>query len=88
MEENMFYPMSQKPLPDESDSSFSKTVIVYSDNDSAIGFGYYDFEIDEWLHSGDNSFLLKCWCYIPVPDTAHNHNWIPVAPKGYLKSLF
>ena len=88
MDETKFYPMSEKPSSDESDTSFSTTVIIYNEKYSAVGLGYYDFEIGEWLHFSHNSFLLKCWCYIPVPKTEEDKNWEAIAPRGYLKSLF
>lgn len=88
MEEIKFYPMSQKPTPDESDDSFSKTVIVYGEKNTVVGLGYYDFETEEWLHFNHNSFLLKCWCYLPAPKFEEDISWEAIAPKGYKKSLF
>lgn len=63
-----FYPMSQYPEADESDPSFSQTVLVYGDNLNFVELGYYDFEKKLWAHFGEGSFLLKCWCYIPSPE--------------------
>ncbi|ALM50508.1 hypothetical protein AMR72_17415 [Flavobacterium psychrophilum] len=88
MDEVIFYPMSQRPVPDESDATFSTTVIVYNEKYTAVGLGYFDFEIGEWLHFSHNSFLLKCWCYIPVPKIIGDSSWDTVMPKGYIKSLF
>jgi hypothetical protein len=86
MQDIKFYPMSDKPAPDESDASFSRTVIVYNEKLIAVGLGYYDFEIGQWLHFSHSSFLLKCWCYIPAPDDVIKENkWEVIAPKGYQK---
>lgn len=83
-----FYPMHEKPVPDESDNSFSKTVIIYGENMNDLGLGYFDFEMNEWLHLGENTFLLKCWCYVPDPLRAiKEKHWTVVAPKGYQKSF-
>ena len=82
-----FYPMSKKPSPDEKDSSFSKTVIMYSDKLDVVGLGYFDFEVNEWMHLNDNNYLLKCWCYIPEPFVDIRENaWPAIALKGYKKS--
>lgn len=43
MENIKFYPMSQRPEPDESDASFSRTIIVYGAKPNETGLGYYDF---------------------------------------------
>jgi len=88
MENIKFYPMSQKPIPDESDASFSRTVIVFGSKSNETGLGYYDFEMKEWLHLGGNLFLLKCWCYLPVPGFEEKNEWEAIAPRGYLKSFF
>lgn len=89
MEEIKFYPMTEWPVEDESDSSFSKTVIIYGEKSSEIGLGYYDFEMNEWLHLGENIFLLKCWCYIPNPnENTKGRTWKLLAPKGYQKFSF
>jgi hypothetical protein len=86
MEYIRFLPMSEFPQPDESDESFSVTVLVYSEGFRNIELGYYDFETNRWSHFGDNSFLLKCWCYIPLPEVNINENeWEAVMPKGYNK---
>lgn len=88
MQEQTFYPMTVLPVPDESDESFSKTVIVYGENFTAVGLGYFDFEMEEWQHSNHNSFLLRCWCYLPKPSIDIDNKWIAIAPGGYKKSLF
>jgi len=80
--------MREKPESEESDTSFSKTVIIYGEKLVEVGLGYYDFEMNEWLHLGENTFLLKCWCYVPDPvDAIKASNWASVAPRGYLKSF-
>ena len=81
--------MSEKPEPDESDNSFSKTVIIFGDKLNFIDLGYFDFEDQQWSHFGKNSHLLKCWCYIPDPkSTMYSMDWTPIEPKGYKKVLF
>lgn len=86
MQEIKFYPMSEWPIPDESDKSFSQTVIVYGDKLNPIGLGYFDFEMGEWLHFAENNFLLKCWCYLPDPKgVVEDTQWEAIAPKGYQK---
>lgn len=85
----LFYPMSELPVPDESDASFSKTVIIYGDDFNFIDLGYFDFEVEQWSHFGKNTFLLKCWCYIPTPsEIIREKNWEIIAPKGYKRYLF
>jgi hypothetical protein len=84
----IFYPMSERPSADESDESFSKTVIIYGEGKGVIELGYFDFEQGQWSHFGTTGFLLKCWCYIPEPGISkENKDWQAVAPKGY-NSLF
>lgn len=72
--EVLFFPMTEKPVRDESDPSFSQTVIIYGDQKNVVELGYFDFEEDEWLHFGQNLFMLKCWCYIPNPDMFITNN--------------
>ena len=84
----IFYPMSELPARDESDASFSKTVIVYGDKLNFIDMGYFDFEEGEWSHFGQNIFLLKCWCYIPDPVENNYEKWESIMPKGYKKFFF
>jgi hypothetical protein len=82
----IFYPMSDRPVADESDNSFSKTVIVYGEVPGNVELGYFDFEQGQWSHFGNETFLLKHWCYIPEPETFKvNDEWQPVAPRGYKK---
>jgi hypothetical protein len=82
----IFHPMSEIPDADESDASFSKTVLIYNDTLKVTEFGYYDFEEGQWSHFGNNTFLLKCWCYIPDPAAAiPQPDWAAIAPKGYKK---
>ncbi|MNL87788.1 hypothetical protein D3C87_2171430 [compost metagenome] len=51
--------------------------------------GFFDFEQGEWSHFGENSFLLKCWCYIPVPsEIIRKNEWKVTSPKGYKKYFF
>jgi len=89
MESNIiFYPMSELPARDESDSSFSKTVIIYNDKLNFVDLGYFDFEGKHWSHFGKNAFLLKCWCYIPMPLAIESKKWEIVEPKGYKKRFF
>lgn len=78
--------MSELPAPDESDASFSKTVIIYGDGLNFVDLGYFDFEEKQWSHFGKNIFLLKCWCYIPDP--GENKKWESIVPKGYKKYFF
>jgi hypothetical protein len=85
----IFYPMSEKPSPDESDNSFSKTVIIFGEKLNFIELGFFDFEDQQWSHFGKNSHLLKCWCYIPDPNNMVNcGEWTAIAPKGYTKDFF
>ncbi|MNK10875.1 hypothetical protein D3C87_289070 [compost metagenome] len=89
MENNIiFYPMSELPAKDESDASFSKTVIIYNNKLNFVDLGYFDFEEGQWSHFGENSFLLKCWCYIPTPLVIEDEKWEIIAPKGYQKQFF
>ena len=86
MRETKFYPMAERPSFDESDTSFSKTVIVYGEKLNEIGLGYFDFEINEWLLLGENTFLLKCWRYLPnLTIEIRNNDWKVIAPRGYKK---
>lgn len=86
--ENVFYPMTEIPVPDKGDASFSKTVIIYGEDLESFEFGYFDFEQDQWSHFGKNNMLLKCWCYVPVPDGLNHGYWHTLKPKGYIKPLF
>jgi hypothetical protein len=80
--------MTEWPIADESDGSFSKTVIIYGERAEVVELGYYDFEQGQWSHFGQNTFLLKCWCYIPDPDIViKDKNWQLFTPKGYIKTL-
>ena len=90
MEDNTeFYPMTQTPLPDSSDASFSCTVIIYGTEAQQMELGYYDFEEGQWAHFGKNGFLLKCWCYIPNPRNFLNKvSWEAVPSKGYKANIF
>lgn len=86
MSETRFYPMTERPTRDESDTSFSKTVIVYGQKLNEAGLGYFDFEINEWLLLGDTTFLLKSWCYLPnLPNEVKDSAWNIIVPKGYKK---
>ncbi|WP_121667012.1 hypothetical protein [Mesonia aquimarina] len=76
----IFHPMSEPPMPDKNDESFSETVLVYSENTEFIELGYFDFEDECWYHFGSDSFLLKCWCYIPNPvECLGDHQEWPLA---------
>jgi hypothetical protein len=78
--------MSERPMADESDTSFSKTVIIYGEKPDIVELGFYDFEQGQWSHFGNNSFLLKCWCYIPDPgQVRRKKEWESIIPKGYSK---
>jgi hypothetical protein len=83
-----FYPMATLPEPDESDTSFSKTVIIYGESRDFIELGYYDFEAGDWIHFGKNIFLLKYWCYIPDAETAITREWEVFRPKGFKSPYF
>jgi hypothetical protein len=84
----LFYNMNDLPLPDESDCSFSKTVIIYGEGFNFVELGYYDFEQGQWLLFCKSLFLLKCWCYIPKPDIHFiDKDFQLKEPKGY-KSMF
>ena len=86
MSETRFYPMTERPTRDESDTSFSKTVIVYGQKLNEAGLGYFDFEINEWLLLGDTTFLLKSWCYLPsLTSDITNNEWDTIVPRGYKK---
>lgn len=85
----LFHPMIEPPEQDNSDETFSKTVLVYSEQLDFIELGYFDFEDKQWYHFGNESFLLKCWCYIPNPELViHRKDWIPVKHKGYKNISF
>ncbi|RWW91829.1 hypothetical protein [Flavobacterium cerinum] len=85
----IFFPMATKPVRDESDPSFSKTVLIYGNERNLVELGYFDFEVDQWSHFGKNLFLLKCWCYIPNPAMYINtKDWEVITPKGYKKLFF
>lgn len=87
--ENLFYPMTEIPIADESDSTFSKTVIIYGEKQQFVELGYYDFEEKTWSHFGQNIFLLKCWCYIPESlEAIKNNEWKSLPPKGYKTNVF
>lgn len=89
MEEIEFYPMTERPALDESDVSFSKTVIIFGEKFNIVTLGYFDFEINEWSQFSDSNFLLMCWCYIPEPSNVYlNTNWSPIAPKAYKKKSY
>lgn len=79
----VFYPMSTIPMPDESDQTFSKTVLIYGDKSDFVELGYYDFEVSQWSHFGSNIFLLKCWCYLPDPGMIANSEWPVIIPMDY-----
>lgn len=86
---NVFYPMSKIPERDDSDKSFSKTVIVFNDKLNLIDFGYFDYEEMQWSHFGKNEFLLRCWCYIPDPKKNDAcRKWDTIKPKGFKEGLF
>ena len=84
----IFYPMSEKPVPDDSDNSFSRTVIIFGDKLNFIDLGYFDFEQQQWSHFGKNIHLLKCWCYIPDPRKTNGIDWEAIEPIGYRKNFF
>ncbi len=85
--DTQFYPMSKRPEHSDDEYLFSKTVMVYdegSDTDKFSELGYFDFENDEWIHFGDNSMKLICWCEIPDPaDYIKNNNLKSVTHRGY-----
>ena len=82
----IFNPMSQKPIEDESDTTFSITVLIFNQYLKFVAPGYYDFEEQEWSHFGENSNLLKCWCYIPMPENNGDlDDWETIKPKSYRK---
>jgi hypothetical protein len=84
LDTSKFYPMTEWPTPDESDKSFSKTVIIYGDKPDVVELGFYDFEQGQWSHFGNHSFLLKCWCYIPDPGTIRqSEDWVATEHRGY-----
>lgn len=84
-----FYPMSELPPAEDSDTSFSRTVLVYGRNRSFVELGYYDFEKEQWVHFGEGSFLLKCWCFIPNPGKLLNDKkWEEVKHKDYKSSFY
>lgn len=80
--------MSQEPIPDAGDTTFSVTVIIYSENLESFELGYFDFEQNQWSHFGKNEIVLKCWCYIPIPEYEQCKDWPTLQPKGYSKPLF
>lgn len=84
-----FYPMSLFPLRDDSDASFSKTVIVFGEKPNIADMGYYDFEDCQWSQFGNDKFLMVCWCYLPFPDFFIRENTLQsIAPNGYKNSIF
>lgn len=85
----LFHPMTEIPLADESDVTFSRTVIIYGEKQHFVELGYYDFEEETWSHFGRNNFSLKCWCYLPEPLGAiRNAEWKAISPKGHKGSIF
>lgn len=86
----VFYPMTETPEPDFNDSSFSVTVLVFSEQSDYIELGYYDYEDGFWCHFGSYSFLLKCWCYLPKPEgikMLDNKHWPLIQHQGYKKAM-
>lgn len=84
-EQNVFHSMSELPERDQADHSFSKTVLVYNKHLNITELGYFDFEDECWCHFGMDSFLLKCWCYLPDPtEWIREHpEWPVVKHRGY-----
>lgn len=84
-----FYPMSELPVPDKDDESFSETVLVYGNKRGFVELGYFDFEDESWYHFGSDSFLLKCWCYVPHPDPKHlnDQEWPLIKHQGYQNDI-
>lgn len=82
-----FYPMSELPVPDKDDESFSETVLVYGNKRGFVELGYFDFEDESWYHFGSDSFLLKCWCYVPKPGQHLLTDWSLVKHKDYKDNL-
>jgi hypothetical protein len=88
MERTTFYPMTERPKEDESDNTFSKTVLIYDDLLRFIGLGYFDFEQGDWSMFTNNKSMLKCWCYVPQPQGLNNlKNWASITFGGYNKFL-
>jgi hypothetical protein len=84
----LFYAMTEKPVRDESDRSFSKTVLIYG-RQNFVELGYFDFEEGQWSHFGENLFLLECWCYLPDPTTFIGNTALEtIKLKGYRKAYF
>ena len=85
----LFFPMSKKPQPDDTDADFSRTVLVFGEERRFVELGYYDFQEKQWAHFGEDSFLLKCWCYLPDPEAVINSaGWKVVKHSGYKESFF
>lgn len=78
-----FHPMTIFPHADEANATISKTVLIYGDGRDLIELGYYDFAQNSWSHFGKNTFLLKCWCYVPLPEVGEDSQWTAYTPKGY-----
>jgi len=87
MKDYNFYPMNKLPEISVDDSTFSRTVLVYdkTSNDHIFeNLGYYDFESSEWVHFGDESMNLICWCYVPDPKEYINQKKLKtVIHRGY-----
>ena len=80
--------MADRPKEDESDTTFSKTVLIYDDLLRFIGLGYFDFEQGDWSLFANNKSMLKCWCYIPQPQGLNDlAGWESVTFRGYNKFL-
>jgi len=83
-EDHVFYPMALIPEADEVDASYSKTVLVFGEKRQFVELGFYDFESKQWSHFGEDSFLLKCWCYVPNPENyLKANNPVSVKHAGY-----
>lgn len=83
-----FYPMLELPEKSVDEPNFSKTVIVYDltgDDTIFSNHGYYNFQDLEWVHFGDDSMHLICWCYIPDPKEFIEKNDLEITlHKGFV----
>jgi hypothetical protein len=46
---------------------YSESVFIYSEDFDMWTIGWFNFDMDEWSHSGEESMKLTCWCYPPSP---------------------
>lgn len=81
--ETKFHSMQELPEREHKED-FSKTVLLYDENDY-VDLGYYSFDTKEWVIFGDMSMKIICWSYPPNPRDfiLENKNLKPELHRGY-----